>query len=107
METSSLHSPIVRRTIETLNAGQLDDFMAVFTSDATVVDEATYQGYDAIRAWTERENFRVHMHIDVVREKDAQGLIVEAQAASQGGYSGPATLSFTLQDNLIKRLVIS
>ena len=107
METSSLHSPIVRRTIETLNAEQLEDFMALFASDATVVDGPAYQGYEAICAWTERENFGVHMHIDVVREKNTQGMIVEIQATSQGGYSGPGTFSFTLEGNLIKRLVIS
>ena len=107
MNMSSLHSPIVRRMVEALNAEQVDDFMAVFASDATVVDGPAYSGYDAIRAWTERENFGVHMRIDVVREKDAQGLTVEIQAASQGGYSGPGTMSFTLQGDLIKRLVIS
>lgn len=107
MNVSSLHSPIVRQTIEALNAGHLDDFMALFASDATVIDGPTYQGYEAIRTWTERENFGVHMQIDVVREKDTQGLVIEIQATSQGGYSGPGTMSFTLQGDLIKRLVIS
>ena len=61
MNTASLHSPTVRKMIETLNGGQLDDFMALFTPDATVIDGPTYQGYKAIRAWAERENIGVHM----------------------------------------------
>ena len=107
MNVSSLRSSIVRQTIKALNAEKLDDFMALFAPDATVVDGPAYSGSEEIRAWTERENFGVHMRIDVVREEDAQGLVIGIQATSQGGYSGPGTFSFTLQDDLIKRLVIS
>ena len=106
MDLTSLHSPLVRQTIETINEGRLDDFMALFARDATVVDEVTYHGHEAIRAWTQRENLAVHMHIDVVQEKNAEGTAIEVNAASTGGYSGPATFSFTIREGLIERLVI-
>ena len=106
MNVSSLHSSVVRRMIEALNTESVNDFMAVFTPDATVVDGPEYHGLEAIRAWTKRENFGVHMRIDVVREQNPEGTILEAQAASQGGYSGPATLTFTLHNDRISRLVI-
>ena len=107
MDASSLRSPIVRQTIETLNEGRLDDFMALFAHNATVVDEATYSGYETIREWTERENFGVHMHLDVEREKNAEGTVIETHATSHGGYNGRGTLTFTIRGNLIERLVIS
>ena len=40
MDVASLHSPLVRRTIETINEGRLDEFLALFAPDATVVDGA-------------------------------------------------------------------
>jgi hypothetical protein len=107
MDVMSLHSPLVRRAIETINEGRLDDFMTLFALDATVVDGPTYQGHEAIRTWAQRETFRVHMHIEVLREKDKEGTVVEVNATSRGGYSGPGTFSFTIRGDLIERLVIS
>jgi len=107
MDITSLHSPLVRQAIEALNAGSLDDFMALFAPDATVVDVATYHGHEAIRQWAQRENFSVHMHIDVLQEKNTGGTVIEVQATSRGGYSGPGTFSFTIKSGQIARLVIS
>jgi hypothetical protein len=73
MDVASLHSPLVRRTIQTINEGRLDEFLALFAPDATIVDGATYHGSEAIRAWAERETFGVQMHIDVVQEKKTEG----------------------------------
>lgn len=106
MDVASLHSPLVRRTIETINEGRLDEFLALFGPSATVVDEATYHGTVAIRAWAERETFGVQMHIDVVQEKNTEGTVVEVNATSTGGYSGPGTFFFTVRGGLIERLVI-
>jgi hypothetical protein len=107
MDVASLHSPLVRRAIETINEGRLDDFLSLFAADATVVDGATYQGSEAIRSWAERETFGVRMHIDVVQEKNTEGTSVEVNATSTGGYSGPGTFIFTIQGGLIERFVIS
>jgi SnoaL-like domain len=107
MNTASLHSPIVRQTIEAINEGRLDDFMALFAPDAAVIDGPTYQGHESIRAWAQRETFGVHMRIIVQQEKNADGTIIDMTAKSQGGYSGPGTFSFTIQSHQIKRLVIS
>ena len=106
MDVASLHAPLVRRTIETINEGRLDDFMALFARDATVVDGPTYRGYEAIRTWAQRETFGVQMHIDVVQEKNAEGTAVEVNVTSTGGYSGPGTFSFTIRGGVIERLVI-
>jgi hypothetical protein len=70
MNVASLHSPLVRRAIETINEGRLDEFLALFGRSSTVVDGETYHGSEAIRAWAERETFGVQMHIDVVQEKN-------------------------------------
>jgi SnoaL-like domain len=107
MNVASLHSPLARRVIEAINEGRLDDFLALFVADATVVDGATYHGYEAIREWAQRETFGVKMHIDVVRERNAEGTAVEVTATSSGGYSGPGTFTFTMRGDLIERLVIS
>jgi hypothetical protein len=106
MKVASLHSPLVRRTIESINEGRLDDFMALFARDATVVDGPKYRGSAAIRAWAQRETFGVQMHIDVVQEKNAEGTVVAVNATSTGGYSGPGTFLFTIRGGLIERLEI-
>ncbi len=106
MRVASLHSPLVRRTIETINEGRLKDFLALFARGATVVDGRTYHGSEAIRAWAERETFGVHMHLAVVQEKNTGGTVVEVNAKSNGGYSGSGTFSFTFAGDRIKRLEI-
>jgi hypothetical protein len=50
MAVASLQSPLVRRTIETINEGRLDDFMALFARNATLVDGPTYQGKHTLLA---------------------------------------------------------
>jgi len=105
MKVASLHSPLVRRTIESINGGRLDDFMALFARDATVVDGPKYRGSAAIRACAQRETFGVQI-IDVVREKNAGWTVVGVNATSTGGYSGPGTFLFTIRGGLIERLEI-
>ncbi len=106
MDVAPLHSHLVRRTIETINEGRLNDFMALFARHATVVDGPTYQGYEAIRTWAQRETFGVQMHIDVVQEKNTEGTAVEVNVTFTGGYSGPGTFFFTIRGDLIERFVI-
>lgn len=106
MDVASLHSLPVRRTIEAINGGRLDDFMALFARDATVVDGPAYEGHEAIRTWAQRETFGVQMRIDVVQETNPHGTAVEVNVASTGGYSGPGTFFFTIRDGLIERLDI-
>ena len=101
-----MRSPLVRRAVEAINEGKLDDFMALFAPDATIVDVSTYSGHEAIRAWAQRETFNVGVRFHVAREKNEEGTIVEGNVQSVGGYSGTATFSFTLHDNRIQRLVI-
>ncbi len=107
MDVWSLHSPLDRRAIQTINEGRLDEFLALFAPDATVVDGATYHGSEAIRTWAERETFGVRMHIDVVQEKNPEGTTLEIRATWTGGYSGPGTFLFTFRSGLIERFVIS
>lgn len=106
MNVASLRSPLVRRAIETINEGRLEDFLALFACDATVVDGAAYHGSEAMRSWAERETFGVQMHIDVVQEKNTAGSAIEVIATSTGGYAGPGTFFFTMRGDLIERLEI-
>jgi len=85
MDVASLHSPLVRRTIQTINEGRLDEFLALFGRFATVVDGATYHGSEAIRTWAERETFGVQMHIDVVQEKTLTPLTPAHMIEVEGG----------------------
>ena len=106
MNTASLRSPLVRRVIEAINKENFDEFMELFAPDATVVDESTYVGYDAIAAWARRETFGVHVRFHVARERNEKGTILDGNVESVGGYSGPATFTFTVKGNRIERLVI-
>lgn len=71
-----------------------------------MVDVSTYRGHQAIRIWVRRENFAVHLHVIIEREQNPEGTILQGHVRSQGGYNGPATLTFTLRHGLIQRLVI-
>jgi ketosteroid isomerase-like protein len=106
MDSSSLRSQTVRRTVEAVNQGHLDDFLALFAPDATLVDVATYQGQEAIREWAERETFGVRMRFRVEREANVDGTRIEGSVHSVGGYSGPSTWTSTLRGETIERLVI-
>jgi ketosteroid isomerase-like protein len=107
LETASLRSPLVRQAIEAINQGQLDDFMALFAQDATVVDVSTYTGLQQIRDWAQRETFGVQVRFQLESEKNKEGTIIAGQVQSAGGYNGPGTFAFTLHDGAIQRLVIS
>ena len=48
----------------------------------------------------------MQMHIDVVQEKNTEGTVIEVNATSTGGYSGPGTFFFTIRGGLIEHLVI-
>jgi hypothetical protein len=52
------------------------------------------------------KTFNVQVRFHVAREKNEEGTIVEGNVQSVGGYSGPATFSFTLNGDHIQRLVI-
>ncbi|GHO94879.1 hypothetical protein KSF_049270 [Reticulibacter mediterranei] len=106
IQSSSLRSPLVRRAIEAINEGRLEDFLALFAENATLIDGATYRGREAIRAWAQRETFGVQMRIDVQRETNADGTFLAIEAMSHGGYSGPGSFHFTLRGDMIERLVI-
>ena len=106
MNTASLRSPLVRRAIEAINKEHFDEFMELFAPDATVVDESSYVGYDAIAAWARRETFGAHVRFHLARERNEKGTILEGNVVSIGGYSGPATFTFTIQGDRIERLVI-
>jgi hypothetical protein len=93
MDVASLHSPLARRAIEAINGGRLEDFLALFARDATVVDGATYRGPEAIRAWAQRETFGVRMHIDVVQEKNSEGTVVKMKQRLRVGILGRVLLS--------------
>lgn len=106
MNTASLRSPLVRRAVEAINQGNLDDFLALFAPGATVVDVYTYVGHEAIAAWAQRETFGVHVRFHVTHERNETGTIVEGNVESKGGYSGPATFYFAIDGERIERLVI-
>ena len=106
MDVGSLHSPVVRQAFQAINGGRLDAFLALFAPDATLIDGAAYRGSEAIRDWAERETFGVQMHINVIRETNPEGTILEVEATSTGGYSGPGAFLFTVRGNHIERLEI-
>lgn len=106
IQSASLRSTLVRKAIEAINEGRLEDFLVLFGQNATLTDGVTYRGMEAIREWAQRETFGVHMHIDVLRETNPEGTSLAIKATSQGGFSGSGSFHFTLHGNLIERLEI-
>jgi ketosteroid isomerase-like protein len=90
------------------NAVDRERFLAAFTDDAVIDDWGhVYAGQDAIAGWNETDNMGVSSHIDVTgfEERD-EAYVVSIQVAGDG-YNGGGSMTFTLDDGLISRVVIA
>lgn len=98
----------VRRMIDATNAGDHEEVVAGFATDATLVDFGrAFTGRAEIARWDAAENTGTANTITVT-DVTAEGDVIHVRVAVKGhGYNGPGTLSFTADADHITRLDIT
>jgi ketosteroid isomerase-like protein len=100
--------PAITAMIDATNRGDTEAFLAAFNDDATVVDFGrTFRGKRGIARWNSDENIGTHNFIRLTGVTRSENQVRVAVLVSGNGYNGPGMLSFELEGDLIKRLVIT
>ena len=90
------------------NTDDRSRFLAAFADDAVLDDWGhVYAGKDAIAGWNETDNMGVSSHIDVVGSEERDGAYVVSIQVTGDGYNGGGSMTFTLDRELISRVVIA
>lgn len=108
-----MNSPddVIRRFFALEAARDLDDMIALFADDATVLDESqTRQGTDAIRAWRAEvaSKYTYTTEILAITNGDPGRVLVEGRIT--GDFPGGVAdlkWDFTIAEDRIRRLVIA
>ena len=109
---SNLHGPIASYLIA-VNTGAKEQFAAIFTDDAVVVDvNRELRGLDAITAWAGADIFGAHVHLDVLDVTERQGRTIVSVKIDgtfdRTGLPDPLVMNheFTVADGKIAELRI-
>jgi hypothetical protein len=82
VETGELSDPVVRKFIETVNAGDRDAFFALLTEDATMSDDGSERD---LTEWVDRELFSADGRMEVESQSDdGRSLIVSVTNSTYG-----------------------
>jgi hypothetical protein len=82
VETRELADPVVRRFIESVNAGDRDAFFAQLTDDATMSDDGSERD---LTDWVDREIFSADGRMEVESQSDdGRSLIVNYTNSTYG-----------------------
>jgi len=104
---TSVPAPI-QRMVDATNAADSDAFVASFADDAYLEDWGRgFHGHDGVRSWDRTDNIgkRMHFVVDAVR-RDGEEWIVTLTSTGDG-FNGTSDIRFTLDGDLISRLVIA
>ncbi|BDZ50133.1 hypothetical protein GCM10025867_23740 [Frondihabitans sucicola] len=96
--------------IDTTNAEDTDGFLASFTADASIDDGGrTFHGVEGIADWNESDNIGKHSRFDVVEiaEGTSADEFVVTMDVTGDGYNGIGTMTFVVDGDLVRSLVIT
>jgi ketosteroid isomerase-like protein len=100
---------VVGKALEVVNAGDTDAFIALFVPEAGFVDDwgREFRGAEAIRTWSDDEFIGKHVTLEVVASYlTGNGDVVVIVQVGGNGYTGPSTLTFRPQGELIANMRI-
>lgn len=100
----------IRTFIDATNEENTEAFLASFTPDATIDDWGrVFTGPDGIASWNQTDNIGKHSRFDVVEvaEGTTAGQYVVTMDVTGEGYNGIGTMTFTVDGDLVKSLVIT
>lgn len=100
----------IRAFIDTTNAEDTEGFLASFTAEATIDDWGRrFAGAEGIAAWNASDNIGKHSRFDVVevaRGSIPGEYVVTVDVAGEG-YTGIGTMTFVLDGDRVRSLVIT
>jgi hypothetical protein len=94
--------------IDATNSGDSEGFLSAFADDAVIQDWGReFAGKSEIARWNDNENIGTQSKFQVNGfERTGNEVTVKVEVTG-GGFNGPSTFVFELEDGLIKRFVIS
>lgn len=99
--------PGVRTLIDAANAGDIDAFLAGFTTDGVVDDWGReFHGAERIRSWSDAEFIgkRVSLTVRNVTVRETHTEIIADVGGD--GFNGPSTFTFDLDGDRVARMTI-
>ena len=101
-----LEKPI-QTVIEATNRGDTPDLLNAFADDAVLIDSGrTFAGKEEITRWNAEENIGTKNQLRVTDVRRS-GYEVKVDVVVSGhGYNGPGVLSFLIDGDVVKRLLI-
>jgi hypothetical protein len=99
----------IREFIEATNAGDSERFVAAFTQDAYLNDWGReFHGHRGVATWDRTDNIgkKSRFQLHSVRAGGSPGEFRADITVTGDGYNGRGTMAFTLNGDLISRLVI-
>ena len=98
----------IQRFIEATNEGDSNAFVAAFAPDAHLEDWGrVFHGRDGARSWDGTDNIGKQSHFDLVGARLDAGEWVVTVDVSGNGFTGRSDIRFTLENDLITRMVIA
>jgi hypothetical protein len=99
--------PAVRTLIDAANAGDIDTFLAGFTTEGVVDDWGReFRGAERIRSWSDAEFIgkRVSLAVRTVTAREGHTEVV-ADVGGEG-FTGPSTFTFEVDRDRVARMTI-
>jgi ketosteroid isomerase-like protein len=98
----------VQAFFDATNAGDTEAFLAAFAADGVVDDWGrTFQGHEAIRGWSDRENIGAHATFAVTDVVETEDAYVVTATVGGDGFNGPSHFTFQVADGLVTRMTIT
>jgi hypothetical protein len=94
--------------IDATNRGDTEAFIASFTDDAYLVDWGReFHGHEGVARWNETDNIGKQSHFEVRGARRNGDEHVVTLEVTGNGYNGTGDIVFALEDDRIKRMIIS
>jgi hypothetical protein len=100
----------IRSFIDSTNEEDTEAFLGSFAADATLDDWGrVFTGPDGVASWNLTDNIGKHSRFDVVEivEGAGPGEYVVTMDVTGEGYNGIGTMTFRVEGDLVKSLVIT
>jgi hypothetical protein len=98
----------IQRMIDATNRGDTEAFIASFTDDAYLVDWGReFHGHDGVARWNETDNIGKQSQFEVRGARRNGDEHVVTLEVTGNGYNGTGDIVFALEDDRIKRMIIS